>query len=308
MLRNDDMTHDRVVDDLTVSATTGSSRTSAAREQPLTPAQAKTVEENIALVRHIVSRVTERFPLTEDRDDLMQAGLLGLVEATKRFDPELGFNFSTFAGRRVEGAVLDSLRRSDWAPRSLRRHERVLQDADASLTASLHRKPNAEELSAATGLPAKKVRELQLDLSRLRVDSLFQGTGYDDDSDEMITDPPDREARPLSGNLEHRELLAYLRDGIHLLPERHRMIIVGHFLEGRSMTELGETLGVTQSRASQLKSDALEILRVGMSVAIDETPSNPDASRRQKEFNEAIVSESSPYERLGVSSRMAAVS
>ena len=270
------------------------------------------VEENLPLVHHIVARMTQRFPATFSRDDLAQAGALGLIEAVARFDPARGFAFSTFAGRRIEGAVLDALRSADWASRSLRRHERQLRRADDALTADLGREPTDRELSASMKIGAAELRVLKADLDRARVDTLNRRySPIGDGIDQPEIDVPTRDDYQ---RLEDRELLGYLRDAVNQLPERHRVVIVGCFLEGRSMTELGQLLGVTQSRASQLKREALTTMRAGLTAALDDTEpsamgSGPDpalsgpgsgrsGSDTQATYNRALHSASTWRERL----------
>jgi len=263
------------------------------------------VEQNIALVHHIVSRMTENFPAAVQRDDMVQAGLVGLIEATQRFDASRGFSFSTFAGRRIEGAVLDLLRRADWAPRSVRRNERQLHEMEAGMTAQLGRRPTATELGDALGTGSDHVHNLRADVAKARLNPLVvraKGDDYDSDVTDLdlaATDIPD------TLDLEHQELMGYLRDGIALLPERHRIVIVGHFLEGQSMTQLGELLGVTQSRASQLKSEALGMLKSGIDVNLDGAEPTRAPTARQATFNEALGGASTWRERVEPRSSLA---
>ncbi len=268
----------------------------------LSPEQQATVENNIALVHHIVTRMTEGFPASEQRDDLIQAGLLGLIEAAKRFDPELGFTFSTYAGRRIEGAVLDLLRRSDWAPRSVRRKERKLQGITVDLTATLGRPPTLHEVADAMGCEPSDIDSIRADVAQAHVNSLFdRPKTVDSDGVGSIADLPPGPSNDGAHDLEHKELMGYLRDGIDLLPERHRIVVIGHFLEGRSMTELGEFLGVTQSRASQLKSEALIMLKGALDANLGEpqTDAPSEASTRQRAYNDAVGTASSWRGRLG---------
>lgn len=266
---------------------------------PLTREQERTVEENMPLVQHIVARMTRSFPSTCSRDDLVQAGALGLIEAARRFEPDRGVTFSTYAGRRIEGAVLDALRSVDWASRSVRRDERQLRTTSAQLVAALGRHPTECELSETMAIDPQRLRDLRADLARARLDSLTRGPGLGDEATgraelDVVAPVDDRRS------LEHRELLGYLRDAVRLLPERHRLIIVGYFLEGRSMTELGAFLGVTQSRASQLKTEALTMMRDGLTSAIDETcPPGSFRGRRQVAYNEALKTASTWRQRLG---------
>ncbi len=276
--------------------------------QRLTPEQEATVERNIALVHHIVTRMTQNFPSADQRDDLVQAGLVGLIEATQRFDPERGFSFSTFAGRRIEGAVLDLLRRADWAPRSVRRNERQLHDVEAQLTSSLGRKPTPSELGESMGTGLDQIHSLRADVAQARVSSLFvSGRTNEDDSTTAEADSPVALGSLGHEDLEHQELMGYLRDGIRLLPERHRVVIVGHFLDGKSMTELGELLGVTQSRASQLKGEALTMLKGGLEANLDDVEAPATSSPRQGAYNNALGEASSWRDRLGQGEKLAAV-
>ena len=271
----------------------------------LTVDQARLVEENLPLVQHIVSRMTQRFPATYSRDDLVQAGALGLIEAVARFDPDRGFSFSTFAGKRIEGAVLDALRSADWAARSVRRNERRLRSVGEALTADLGREPTDRELSTSMKIGLTELWDLQADLARTRLETLHRRNAPTPDGGERAdVDIPSDD----SAQLEERELLGYLRDAVDQLPERQRVVIVGHFLEGRTMTELGELLGVTQSRASQLKREALTTMRAGLAAALDESRSTTVGAaetRRgaaseaaQLRYNQALRGASTWRERL----------
>lgn len=204
------------------------------------------VVDNLGLVHHIVTRVMHRFPSDYIRDDLVQVGTLGLIEAVRRFDPERGVRFSSYAGRRIEGSITDHLRSTDWAPRSVRSQQRRLASAEAS---GAH---TDEDLSRMSGLDIETIRRTRADIRRARVDSFEhrQAGGVD----VMGTDAVDQ-------NLLHREQLSELRQALEALTPRQRLLVESHFLDGRSLTEIGESLGVTQSRASQLKSEALAELR-----------------------------------------------
>ncbi len=243
----------------------------------LTEEQRQLVEQNLPLVHHIVARLASRFPATYCRDDLVQAGTMGLIEAAQRFDPSLGFSFATYVGRRIEGAAIDSIRRDDWAPRRVRVGQRMLADATSQLTNRLGRVPTPNELREASGLDEDKFERLQVDLTTTQVESLTGNVEGSDDwampiSDlviESTTLMPDE-------SFEHGEMIEALREGLGGLSERHRLIITGHFLEGRTMTELGAFLGVTQSRASQLKAEALKEIRKNIGSRLLGTASVPD--------------------------------
>jgi RNA polymerase sigma factor for flagellar operon FliA len=244
----------------------------AAHSALLSPEERARVEENVPLVHHIVARLASRFPSTYCRDDLIQAGTLGLIEAAQRFEPSLGFSFSTYAGRRIEGAAIDSIRRDDWAPRSVRSGQRLLSETRTQLTAKLGRTPSNEELFRESGLPQAQFRRLQADVATAQVESLHQTTDRPDGNSDSAVPTLDRESPMMPGiDVERRETIETLRAGLAGLSERHRIVIVGHFLDGKTMTELGRFLGVTQSRASQLKAEALRQLRERFGAELDGT-------------------------------------
>jgi RNA polymerase sigma factor for flagellar operon FliA len=254
----------------------------------LTSEQREMVERNVPLVEHIVKRMLARFPAGYERDDLVQAGTVGLMEATTRFDPTQGIAFSTFAGRRIEGAIIDQLRRDDWAPRSVRAGERRLEQAEAELTARRGTRPDDRALGTAMGVDAGEVSRLRARIAAATVESLDRSVNRDDTATTLAETVADLAGLSAESEIDERELRGYLRDAVALLPERHRMVVVGHFFEGRSMTELGELLGVTQSRASQLKEDALGMMRRAIEAQYRTRPVERHTTRREREYTEAL--------------------
>ncbi len=256
----------------------------------LTDEQREMVLANVPLVEHIVNRVAINLPASHSRDDLVQTGILGLISATVRFDPEMGTAFSTFAGRRIEGAIIDMLRQADWAPRSVRAMERQLNKAEEK-----HGRFQAETMAALSremSCDTKQLDQLRRDIAKARLDSLDRPTGAEDGpvpvSATVMDNGPGAEEL-----VDHHELIGYLRDGIALLPERQRMVVIGYYFEGRTVTELGDLLGVTQSRASQIKDEAIKLLREGLKelytepTTLDTPPTN--LSDRQRSFVESVA-------------------
>jgi RNA polymerase sigma factor for flagellar operon FliA len=212
------------------------------------------VRRNIPLVEHIVSRVVARFPRGIDRDELVQVAMVGLVEAARRFDPSRGVAFSTYAGRRVEGAVLDALRAACWAPRSVRSNQRQIDAAEARLHARLQRRATEEELAAELRLTGDQLAAWRASAAKSALLSLDAQRPTMGDA---LADP-----HPSTEDVvETREMRARVRSCISQLPDRHRYVVVGHLLEDRPMHELADHLGVTRSRASQLKAEAIQLLR-----------------------------------------------
>ncbi len=255
----------------------------------LTEAQRKQVVDNVPLVEHIVNRVSAGLPSGFSRDDLVQNGILGLISATMRFDPDHGVTFSSFAGRRIEGAIIDSLRRADWAPRSVRAYERRLNQAEAGTDGI---KASVRDLARELGIEPGEVAKVRADVARSRLDSLDRPVTTDGDAQPLSATVSDSTTN-LEDSVGDQEMIGYLRRGIALLPERQRVIIVGYFFQGHTMTELGQLLGVTQSRASQLKDDALRMLRAGLSEVDYELPADPKGPQRltgrERAFSAALT-------------------
>ena len=266
------------------------------------------IENNLVLVNHVLYQIASHFPRHADRDELAQAATLGLVEAAHRFDPSRGVPFERWAVVRIRGAILDSVRSLDFAPRSLRAASRQLEEARAALTVELARTPTDAETALQLGMTTAELCELTGRVHRALVLSLDAPSGSDDDGDNLcIADVVTNDDPAVCENLESRELLAYLGDAVGLLPERLRAVIVGYFIDGRSSADLAEELSVTESRVSQLRSEALAMLRTGIEAQYgqhaDEDETSRRAARRREEFVEAISIASTPRQRLAGSRR-----
>ena len=235
-----------------------------------TPDSARLIEEHLPLVRHIVFQVAVHFPRHVDRDELARAGALGLVEAARRYDEARGVPFDRFAAQRIRGAILDAVRAADWAPRSVRTLARKLEAAEQRLATELGRVPSLREMADELGITLAELSKLQDRLFRSVVLALEHEVTDDVDEDLTLVDVlVDRTAVEPLEELETRELHAYLRDAVELLPERQRLVIVGYFLENRTSLELARFLGVTESRISQLRSEALAMLKEGIERQYD---------------------------------------
>ncbi len=235
-----------------------------------TPDSARLIEAHLPLVRHIVFQVAVHFPRHVDRDELARAGALGLVEAARRYDEARGVPFDRFAAQRIRGAILDAVRAADWAPRSVRTLARKLEAAEQRLATELGRVPSLKEMADELGITLAELSKLQDRLFRSVVLALEHEVTDDVDEDLTLVDVlVDRTAVEPLEELETRELHAYLRDAVELLPERQRLVIVGYFLENRTSLELARFLGVTESRISQLRSEALAMLKEGIERQYD---------------------------------------
>lgn len=255
------------------------------------------LEEYQALVRQIASQVAARLPRHVELDDLVSAGYLGLVEAARRYDPTRGVRFQAYVAERIRGAIIDHLRSLDWAPRSLRAAARRVEAARTSLTASLARTPTDEELAAETDMTAAQIHDVDQAVSASVVYALDKALGDDDEDDTDTVVAALTDCLPTPDDvLERKELSGYLADAIHCLPEQARTVVALYYVEGMQMTEIGEFLGVTQSRASQIHAAALTMLRETITAQLGEAAGvevaqkgTTRATRRRAEMAEAVA-------------------
>ncbi len=224
------------------------------------------------LVGHIVRETMGRVPSHVNRDDMTSAGLTALVQAAQAYDAERGVPFERYAATRIRGAILDELRSVDWASRSVRRRARDLEATRAQLAGSLGRTPTTAEIATALGMTVEEVVANEDDVNRAQVLSL-QGS-LTSSLDELI---PTRAPSP-EALVEYQEKLTYLREAIEELPERLRTVVQGYFFAERPMAEIAEELGVTDSRISQMRAEALVLLRDALNTALE--PSLVQASAR----------------------------
>ena len=223
------------------------------------------IEANLSLVKHIVLQVAVHFPRHVEREELARAGALGLVEAARRYDESRGVPFDRFAAQRIRGAILDAVRAADWAPRSVRTLARKLESTEQRLASRLGRVPTTEEMAEALSMDTNELARLRDRMFRSVVLALEHEVSDDVDDDLTLVDVlVDHAAIEPSEELETRELHAYLRDAIALLPERQRLVIIGYFLEGRTSQDLARFLDVTESRISQIRSEAIQMLKEGI--------------------------------------------
>jgi RNA polymerase sigma factor for flagellar operon FliA len=224
----------------------------------LTPEARALVEQHLPMVRHVLAGVAAHFPRHADREELAQAASLGLVEAAARYDEERGVPFDRWAALRIRGAILDAVRALDFAPRTLRAASREVEAARSDLTAKLGRTPSSQDIATHLGIPISDVDQLQGQVHRSVVLSLDAPSG-DEDGDPLtlahgLLDDVTRQPAEV---LEQRERATYVRDALSCLPDRLKEVVVGYFLQGQTSADLAERLGGTESRVSQMRTDAL---------------------------------------------------
>ena len=265
------------------------------------------IEEHLPLVNHVVFQVAVHFPRHVDRDELARAGALGLVEAAKRYDEARGVPFNRFAAQRIRGAIIDGVRAADWAPRSVRALARRLDGVEQSLANQLGRVPSLSETADALGVSREELDRMRDRLFRSVVLAFDSLAGDSEDEELTLVDVlTDTSAVEPSEELEQRELEAYVRDAVALLPERHRLVVVGYFLEERTSQDLARFLGVTESRVSQMRTEALNMLRQGIEAQYDTADSEPAegvVARRRAQYAASIASASAWESRISAPAR-----
>jgi RNA polymerase sigma factor FliA len=246
------------------------------------PSVDELVRTHMPLVGHLVRDLLGRLPSHVSRDDLVSAGMMALVMSAKGFDAERGVPFGRFAAIRIRGALTDELRSMDWASRGVRSKAREIDATRNELAARLGRSPNRNEVAEAMGVSTQELDSVDSDVHRASVLSL-QGLSTDDGAELLPTATHGPEAL-----LIKREQLGYLTDAIAELPERLRMVIDQYFFAQRKMVDIAAELGVTESRVSQLRSEALAMLRAGMHGHDSESAAPPvEESRRRNAGREA---------------------
>jgi RNA polymerase sigma factor for flagellar operon FliA len=238
----------------------------AARRNPevrTTQDRDRVLLEHLPMVRYLARRIRERLPQYIELEDLVSAGVIGLIDAYNKFDQTKNVQFKSYAQFRVRGAILDSLRILDWSPRELRRKGRAVQDAIQALTQKLRRAPSEPEIAAEMKLGLNEYQVLLGNLKGLEVGSLNIEHAEDSGEDELAYIAGSPEQDPLFCCLQG-ETRQGLIDAIEGLPEKERMVLTLYYYEELTMREIGLTLGVVESRVSQIHSAAVRRLRVAL--------------------------------------------
>jgi RNA polymerase sigma factor for flagellar operon FliA len=222
--------------------------------------QERQILEHIPIVRYLARRIHERLPQHVEMEDLVSAGVLGLMDAFSKFDPHKKVQFRSYAQFRIRGAILDSLRTLDWGPRELRRKGRAVEEAIRQLTAQLGHCPGEAEVAGELGISLDDYQSLLGELKGLEIGTLHVEHNEESGEEELAYIPGHPEEDPLFCCLRG-ELKEKLTAAIEALPERERLVMTLYYFEELTMREIGLALGVVESRISQIHASAVLNLR-----------------------------------------------
>jgi RNA polymerase sigma factor for flagellar operon FliA len=211
-------------------------------------------------VRLIARRIHERLPESVNIEDLVSTGIVGLISAVDRFDPSQNVKLKTYAEYKIRGAILDSLRGLDWAPRQQRKRSKQIESAIAAVEQQLHRAPTEEEIAAELKLTLAGYHEWLVDIRGVNMGSL-EATSQDEDGRDLLKYISDDEEHWPSRIVERSELLNLLASAIDRIPEVERLVLSLYFHEELTLREIAKIVHLHESRVSQLKSQAILRLR-----------------------------------------------
>lgn len=223
------------------------------------------VLENLSLVKAIAVRVHENLPVHVDLDDLVHAGVLGLFDAASKYNPEKKVVFQSYAKHRIKGAILDSLRQLDWASRDLRKRQKQFEAVTRELMARLGRMPTEAEIAETLGLGIDRWRRMALELKNLGLISA-SSLRADPESSAPVEFPAAPDSRP-DHICSHRQMRSVLSEAMKRLPERYQKVVFLYYSNDMTMKEIGDVLGVNESRVSQIHKVALEKMAASLRSA-----------------------------------------
>jgi RNA polymerase sigma factor for flagellar operon FliA len=223
------------------------------------------------LVKYVAGRMASGLPSHVEEADLISYGLMGLIGAIERFEPEREIKFETYAVSRIKGAIIDELRSLDWVPRSVRSKARDVERTHQKLENTLQRAPTEEEMAAELGLSLEDFRDVLLDIANssvLALDDLWTIADPEGGQVSLLDTIKDPNAIDPQSELDSAEVKDRLAEAIESLPERERLVVALYYYENLTLREIGEVLGVTESRVSQLHTKAV----LGLRSALQPTP------------------------------------
>ena len=220
-------------------------------------------------MKFVAGRVAAGLPQNIEQSDLVSYGIFGLIDAIDKFEPERGFKFETYAIARIKGAIIDELRAMDWVPRSVRSRAREIERAIAALEAKTGRAPTDEEIAKKVGITVEELEESLTDIGRSSIAALDELWTVSDGGDQiaLIDTVEDADAPDPQHSLSATETKEAIADAIARLPEREKLVVTLYYYEELTLREIGEVLGVTESRISQLHTKAILRLKARLAGA-----------------------------------------
>jgi RNA polymerase sigma factor for flagellar operon FliA len=222
--------------------------------------------EHLPLVRFVAHRIHERLPQHVEIEDLVHAGVVGLIDAFNKFDHEKNVQFRTYAQFRIRGAILDSLRMLDWGPRELRRKARAIEDATQALIHRLGRRPQESEVAKELGMALAPYQELLNAVKGLEIGSLHEAHTENSAEEELVYIETDPEDDPLH-RFMRSEQAEHLSAAVAELPEREQRVLQMYYVEEMTLKQIGVALGVVESRVSQIRVAATRQLRTRLACS-----------------------------------------
>lgn len=241
------------------------------------------IEEYIPLVKYLAHRISIKLPNHVEIDDLVNSGIIGLIDAIEKFDPSRGIKFKTYAEFRIRGAIFDGLRSLDWVPRSVRKQKKMVEQSYAALEQKLGRHATDEELSESLGIDLSELYKILDNLKGVNLGKFVELNNNDSqssmDGDAAIAFIPDRSTDDPYHKFQKHELTEILAEAIRNLPDKERYVVSLYYFDELTMKEIGTVLDITESRVSQLHTKSMLRLRDNLKSYIDAKARNNKSSR-----------------------------
>jgi RNA polymerase sigma factor for flagellar operon FliA len=221
------------------------------------------IENYLYLVKYVAGKMSLSVPPSVEIDDLVSSGVVGLMDAIEKYDPSRDTKFETYAVSRIRGAIVDDLRSLDWVPRSIRRKARLLEDAYSNLEGELHRPASDHEISARLNVSVNELRTMTEEVASAGLLSLddFVGNQDGERTTRIIDLVCSKNGDSPSATIEIEEMKEVLAKSILNLPEKERTVLALYYYEDMTLKEIGRTLGVSESRVSQIHTKAMVRLK-----------------------------------------------
>jgi RNA polymerase sigma factor for flagellar operon FliA len=239
-------------------------------------------------VQYVARRIHDRLPPQVLLEDLVHAGILGLMDAVRKYDPAKNVQLKHYAEFRIRGAILDSLRQVDWSPRALRRQARRLEQAISECKAKFGRDPTEPEIAAQLGVTLENLQHLLGDLRGLDIGSLQADSSESGGEDSVLSRTSTPEEDPFHRTLRS-EMAGLLEQAVGELPEREREVLALYHFEELTMKEVGAVLGIGESRVSQIHTTALLRLRARLNELLDRKSQPPAAAISRAPLGSAMI-------------------